>query len=372
MRIGIDSHAAEQDGSGNCTYIRGLLRALLALDRHNEYVLYAINKAHPFFASLERQGNLHIREIAVRNPVVRIPFGLGPATDIDGLDILHVQYIAPPFHRGKLVVTVHDLAFLHVPQSFSRFFTIRARFLIPRTARRAARIITGSEFCRRDIIATYGSPASNVAVVPHGIEPEFFEESAPKAVQAVLKKYGIKQPYILSVGRLNPRKNLAALVRAYHRLKIEKHIPHQLAIVGKTDYDTAHTIEEIRGVENEGIVMTGFVLQKELPLLYRGADIFVYASLFEGFGLPVLEAMAAGAPVITSNTTSLPETAGGAALLIDPFSEEDFATAMGRLAEDEKLREELRAKGRARAREFTWEAAARKTLAIYESVARDA
>jgi len=369
MKIGIDVHAAEADGSGNCTYIRQTLKALFALDPPHDFVLYATDKGHPFYGELPSRPNIRLREIRVTSPLVRIPFCLARATYRDKLDVLHVQYIAPPFHRGKLVATIHDLAFLRVPETFSRFFVWRSKVFVRRTARRAARVITGSRYSYDDLIATYGLDARKLELIPYGVSPEFGRGGDGRDA-AVVAAHGIRPPYILCVGRLNPRKNLVSLARAFERMRAETGLPHQLVIVGKEDFETSKTLTAIQEVRRD-IVLTGYVPDADLPALYRKAEIFIYPSLFEGGGLPLLEAMAAGVPVVAARATSLPEIVGDAGILVDPLDEGEIRAALIRLATAANLREEFRNKGRARAALFSWDVAARKTLAVYERIMGD-
>jgi glycosyltransferase involved in cell wall biosynthesis len=371
MRIGIDAHAAESGGSGNGTYVRGLLGGLLGLGSPHEFSIYVTERSHPAYAGLAGRPGVVLRELRPRPPALRIPFALGWASRRDRLDVLHVQYIGPPVHRGRLVATIHDLGFLRVPRTFSRGFVRRSTLLVGSTARRAARVITGSDFSRRDIIAQYKLDPRRVAVAPYGVGPEFFAAAEASAAEAagVLERYGLTKPYVLSVGRLNPRKNLPALARAFARMKTATGLPHRLVIAGPSDFRTEDTLAAVSAAASETLVL-GPVPDADLPLLYREAEIFVYPSLFEGGGLPVLEAMAAGTPVIASRASSVPEMAGGAAALVDPESVEDIARTLTRLAEDRGARAALREKGRARARRMTWEEAARATLRVYEEAGR--
>ncbi|MBM3294296.1 MAG: glycosyltransferase family 4 protein [Candidatus Aminicenantes bacterium] len=371
MRIGIDAHAAEADGSGNCTYIRNLVSALTAGDEENRYFLYVTDLAHPFYRGFEGRPNIFLRRLGVKSPLVRIPLHLSRATVRDEVDVLHVQFVAPPFHRGALVVTIHDLGFLRVPKTFSRIFVWRSKVLVERAARRAAKIITGSISSKEDIIKTYGLAEDRLEVVPCGVEAAFFEPAGPRRVEEAAAKYGLRRPYILSVSRLNPRKNLAALARAFSRFKGFGGRPHSLVIAGKRDFEAGKTLAAVKAAGGPDVVLPGFVDDEDLPALYQGAEIFVYPSLFEGVGLPVLEAMASGLPVVTSATSSLPEIAGEAALTVDPLDEEALAAALARLAGDPALRKDLGAKGRARAANFSWEAAARRTLEVYRAAAPD-
>lgn len=371
MRIGIDAHAAEADGSGNATYIRGIIRALLDAAPPHEIILYVTDRGHPFYRMLPDLGpRVILRELRPRTPFLRIPVMLPLAASRDALDVLHVQYIAPPFHRGRLVATIHDLGFLRVPSTFSRSFVKRSTVLVRRTAGRADRVITGSAFSRDDLIAEYGLDPKKISVIPYGIGPEFFAAAGASEEEAarVLARLGIEKPYILSVGRLNPRKNLPVLARAFDRLKKSTGLPFRLVLAGPADYRTKETLEAVSGAAPD-VRVAGFVPDRDLPILYREAEIFVYPSLFEGGGLPALEAMAAGTPVIASNTSSLPEMVGEAGILVDPESVDDIARALVRLATDPDLRRTLREKGRTRAGTMTWESAARATLRVYEEAA---
>jgi glycosyltransferase involved in cell wall biosynthesis len=372
MRIGLDAHAAEQDGSGNCTYIRGLIRALLALDRENEYILYINDKNHRFYRELAPMPRLKLRPLGPKNPLVRIPLSLARATYADRPDILHVQYIAPPWHRGKLVATIHDLGFLHVPETFPRFFVWRSKWLVRRTARKADKVIVGSEYSKDDLVVSYGVDANKVAVIRYGVSPRFGEPQSPEKTQQVLQKYRVQPPFILAVGRLNPRKNLLSLATAFGRLKAEERIPHQLVVAGKADYQAARTEAALGETGGRDIVLAGYVPDDDLPALYQAADVFVYPSLFEGGGLPILEAMAAGTPVIAARTSALPETVGDAGILVDPLNVDELARELLRLALDRNTRSDLKRKGLARSATFSWQAAAERTLETYREVFSEA
>lgn len=369
MRIGIDAHAAERDGSGNCTYIRGLIRGLLELDRDNEYVLYAVDSGHGFYRDLRDRPRVRIRPLSAGNPFLRIPVFLARATFRDALDILHVQYIAPPRHRGGLVATIHDMAFVRVPRTFSRFEALRSRLLVPATARRARRIITGSESSKTDIAAGCGVDPGKVDVIPYGVSELFAKNLSAERSVGVLAKYGIRTPYFLCVGRLNARKNLTVLAEAFSLAKKGLDLPHVLVVVGKDDHGSRRLVRWVRESANKAVLFTGFVPDEDLPHLYANADVFIYPSLFEGFGLPVVEAMAVGVPVVASDTPSLRETMGDAGLAVNPLRVDDLARAVMSLIRDEKLRQDLMARGRARAAELTWERTARMTLAVYEQAA---
>jgi glycosyltransferase involved in cell wall biosynthesis len=369
MRIGIDAHAAEADGSGNATYIRGLLGGLLALAPPHEFLVYVTDRKHPYYGTLEGRAPFVLRELKPKTPLLRIPFALGRATYRDRLDVLHVQYIAPPVHRGRLVATVHDLGFLRVPRTFSRAFVRRSTVLVRRTARRADRVVTGSAFSRNDLVTEYGLDPGKVAVVPYGVGHEFFKAGIPAEAGPLLDRYKIRKPFILSVGRLNPRKNLPALATAYGRMRRATGLAWPLVLAGPEDYKTRETLAAVAGSAPD-VILAGLVPVRDLPILYHEAEIFVYPSLFEGGGLPVLEAMAAGTPVIASKTSSLPELVGDAGILVDPGNVDDIARALVRLAGDASLRSALRAKGRARVGPMSWLNSARAMIGVYEAAAR--
>lgn len=368
MKIGIDAHAAEREGSGNCTYINNLLLALKEIDDKNEYLLYATDKNHPFYDNFNGSRNFRIRQLPVRNPFFRIPFFLAWQTYKDSLDILHVQYNAPPFHKGKLVVTIHDLGFLHLPESFSKTERIRLKILTRITGHKSERIITGSKFSKNDIVRTYHIEPNKVMVIPHGVSTVFTSPKDSGRTREVLEKYGIKGEYFLSVGRLNPRKNLKTLVRAFCRLKESQPISHNLIIVGKGDYKTSELLQSFEMNDTSDIFFLGCVDQEDLPYLYAGAHVFVYPSLFEGVGLPVLEAMGSNVPVVTSNTTSLKEMVGDAGITVDPLDIEEITNAMLQLLTDKGLRDRCIKKGMARANSFSWEKTAEQTLRLYKDV----
>ena len=371
VRIGIDTHAAEGDPSGNGSYIRGLTRALARLDEDVEYVLYALDPGHAFYAHFRAHPRVTVRRLWPRQALVRIPLSLAAASVRDRLDALHVQYVGPPCHRGALVVTIHDLAFLRIPESFPRLQSIRLRRQVHANARRAAVVITGSEHSKRDIRDAYGVAERRLHVIPLAADPGLATVTDAAAVEAVRRKFGITHRYVLSVGRLNARKNLIALVRAFERVRPTVAEGVQLVIAGPRDFQTDaldHAIDSSACPHD--VLRVGAVSPEDLPRLLSGATAFAYPSLFEGFGLPPLEAMACGVPVICSNTGSLPEVVGDAALTFDPSRTDDIAAALLRVLTDAALRADLTVRGRARAAQFGWRRTAELTLEAYRLALR--
>ena len=366
VRIGIDTHAAERDPSGNGSYIRGLVRALARLDEDVEYVLYALDPGHPFNAGFAPHPRVEVRRLWPRPALARIPLSLAVASWRDGLDALHVQYVGPPSHRGALVVTIHDLAFLRIPESFPRLQSRRLRWQVRANARRAAVVITGSQHSKRDLAAAYGVDERRIHVIPLAADPRLAARRDPAAIEAVRRKFGITHRYVLSVGRLNARKNLIGLLRAFERVGPGVAEPAQLVIAGARDFGTDALDRAIASSPcASDVLRVGVVSPEDLAALLSGATAFAYPSLVEGFGLPPLEAMACGVPVICSNTGSLPEVVGDAALTFDPSRTDDIAAALRRVLTDAAVRADLTVRGRARAAQFSWRTTAELTLAAY-------
>jgi glycosyltransferase involved in cell wall biosynthesis len=372
VRIAIDAHSVGTRLGGNESYAVNLIEALAQIDSVNQYTIYVTtNEARDRFA--HRWSNFKVRSTLPHTPLIRIPLTLSAELRKHPVDVLHVQFTAPPFCPCPVVVSIHDLSFEHLPGTFKRRSRTQLRMTVRHSARRASRILSLSEHTRRDIIETYGIDAERVSTIPLAAAEHFGPIDDNRELQRVRHTYGIDGDYILSVGSIQPRKNLARLIRAYALLRencsIDK-LP-KLVLVGKCAWlydETLRTLDKA-GVKDT-VVLTGYVPEGDLPALYYGALCFVYPSYFEGFGLPPLEAMKCGTPVIVGDRTSLPEVVGDAALAIDPFDVEAIAGAIMRLIDDSALRRELSVKGQERSRTFSWLDTARKTLAVYEEVAR--
>ncbi|MGH2558993.1 MAG: glycosyltransferase family 4 protein [Thermomicrobiales bacterium] len=281
-----------------------------------------------------------------------------------GIDLFHGTVNVVP--RGlpcPSVVTIHDLAFLRWPGQVTRR---RHRYLareLRSSLGRANRIIAVSEATKADLVEMLGVDPLRVAVTPLGVD-ERFRPVADDTLAAFMAARGIVRPFVLSVGTLEPRKNLPALLRAFASLTRE--IPHDLVLVGGEGWLTGDIHHTLQSPELVGRVrLTGFVEDDDLPAWYRAADCFAFPSLYEGFGLPVLEAMACGVPVVTSNASSLPEVAGNAALLVDPHSVEAIADGIRRVVTEPARANALRRAGQVRAFRFTWERTATLTVAVY-------
>jgi glycosyltransferase involved in cell wall biosynthesis len=367
LRIAIDAHSVGTQLAGNESYATNLIEALAQIDKTNEYTLY-VTKTEAVERFHRRWPNFDVRQTVPHTPLIRIPLILSAELRKRPVDVLHVQFTAPPASPCPVVVSIHDLSFEHLPQTFTRRSRTQLRLTVRYSARVAARVIVPTDYGKNDLATTYKIPPEKIDVIPLAAG-RTFSPASEKDVQRVRQTYVIQDEYILSVGSIQPRKNLPRLIAAFARLRStwsNGKLP-KLVLVGKQAwlYD-----ETIRAIESAGIedsvILTGYVPAADLPALYTGATCFVYPSYFEGFGLPPLEAMRCGTPVITGNTTSLPEVVGDAALTVDPFSVEALESGIKKLLINPDLRATLRVKGLAQAEGFNWQDTARETLAVYQ------
>lgn len=286
-----------------------------------------------------------------------------------GLDLVHDPTGAMPLllARTPRVLTIHDAIPYIYPQTSTRLDWLIYRLWLPLAVRAASAIITVSAQSRKDILTHLPVEPERVVAIPEAADRRF-RPVPPAEVEPVLRQYGLERPYILYVGALESRKNLPRLLEAYARLRTWSD-RWRLVIVGARKWKSSPIFATVQALGLEPhVTFTGYVADEHLPALYSGADLFAFPSLYEGFGLPVLEAMACGAPVVTSNTSSLPEVTGDAALLVDPTDVAQLADAMCLVLSQPALAAELRAKGLARAVQFSWERTARETLSVYEHV----
>jgi len=365
VRIGIDAHAVGSHLGGNETYIRNVVRSLGEVDPGGDYTLFMTD------AGLREPipGAERMRRVTVRphNPLLRIPISFPLALARERIDVVHVQYVAPPLCPARIVVTVHDIAYDRHPELFTRAEVARFRLLVPLTVRRASAVLTVSEFSRRDIVRRYLVPPERVIVAPDAADPMFRPIHDEAQLDAVRERYGTGDEYILCVGNLQPRKNLRALIDTYVRLRRTDATRHRLVLVGRKAWlhDDIFAAARDSGYAGE-LVFTGYVPDADLVALYNAAAVFVYPSLFEGFGLPPLEAMACGTPVVCSNTSAFPEVVGDAALTVDPRDPEALAAAIATVLGDANMRANLAAAGLRRAAYFSWETTTRTIVSTYQ------
>jgi glycosyltransferase involved in cell wall biosynthesis len=280
------------------------------------------------------------------------------------LDIFHsTDFVLPPVRQARTILTVHDLAFMRLPQCAEASLRAYLNKVVPRSIERADLVLADSQSTKSDLIELLGVSPDKIEVVYAGVERRFRPMEGEIALQRAKKRYGLDFPFILSLGTLEPRKNFSGLIEAY-ALMGDKEL--KLVIAGGRGwlYDGVFARVEELGLEDK-VIFPGFVADEDLPALYNLAELFVFPSLYEGFGLPPLEAMACGTPVVTSDRPSLPEVVGEAGLMVEATDSEELAEAMERVLTDENLRRERREKGLKQAERFTWEAAAGKLLDVY-------
>jgi len=369
MRIAIDAHMIGTRETGNETYVLNLLRALARLDTVNEYFLLT---PHPRYlpTDLLAQPNFTADRVFPSASPIRIALTMPYLCWRRGYHLLHVSYVAPPCCPAPTVVTVHDVSYEIFPDFFSPWDRRLLSTFVPLSVRRAAKIIAPSEHTKNDIVKRYGIDGDSVVVTHYASDPRFKPISNRDQLLAIREKYGITREFILTVGNLQPRKNIARLIKALDRLRERHPTEYQLVVVGQPSWRAGETqrLLDDKGLR-EHVILAGYVPPDDLLLLYNAATLFVYPSLYEGFGFPPLEAMACGTPVIASNVSSLPEILGDGAILVDPNRVEALTDAMLRLLAEPTRLSALRARGFARSKLFSWEATARRTLLLYEELA---
>lgn len=375
MEIGIDYTAAALQGAGIGRYTRGLVDAVIKLLAPGDRITLVYPRdAAPFAIPNERAG---VRSKRLPFPDryqtiiwqrLRLPL---PIEAITGpLDIFHApNFLLPPVHKAARIVTIHDLAFLVKPQYA---YPNLQRFLakaVPRSVAAADRILADSEASRQDALRLFHLAPERVTVVGAGVEARFRRQPAD-SLEPVRQRYGLGWPIVLSISTLEPRKNFDGLIRAFANARRLAGFPHHLAIAGGKGWLYDDVFAEVERSQATAFVhFLGFVDDDDLPSLYNLADLFAFPSHYEGFGLPVLEAMACGIPVLCTDTSSLPELTGDAARLVPTGDEQALTQALADLLTDDAARAALAAAGPTRAAAFTWEAAAHRLYDVYRSLA---
>ena len=364
MRIAIDAHMIGERETGNESYTLNLLRGLSTLPDYDNQ--YQVLTPHPdaLRAVITLPPRFQVVPVRPAASVLRIPLGIPLALRASKSELLHVTYIAPPRPGCPTVVTVHDLSYLAHPEWLSRRVRWTLNLLVPRSVRAAARVIAISDFTKQDLVQRYGLRPEKIVVVPLAASGNFIP--LPDAAARPLPA-GVREPFILAVGNLEPRKNLATLIEAYAGLVRQHAFAGSLVIAGKPRYRGGEAAGAVAKLGLEGrVIFTGFIDDETLRLLYNRATLFAYPSLYEGFGLPLLEAMACGCPVVASCATAIPQTAGEAAILVDPTSGAALAAAMARVVGDPELARGLSFKGKAQAARFSWSRTAELTRRVYQ------
>ena len=373
LRVAIDASAVPQRMAGAGVYTYQLVRALAALPGDQRFVVFA----RPGLFDDLAGGRLRVEHVRPMGRAMRLGWEqalLPLQLRRDRIDVLHSPHHHTPIaarlasRRLRRVVTFHDVTFLLLPERYPLVRRLYMSSVTRASARAADAFIAPSQTVRNDLVRKLGLPADRVFVIPEAAATAY-APAAGAAMASLRQRYGLPNRYLLSVGSLEPGKNRARLIEAYARLHHEG-IDVPLIVAGQRAWDYERDFELVRRLGlDQHVRFLGYVPDEDLPALYSGALLLAFPSLYEGFGLPVLEAMACGTPVLTSNVSATAEVADGAALLVDPRSVDALASALGRLLTDDALRADLRRRGLARAAEFSWERTARETLSVYEKVA---
>jgi glycosyltransferase involved in cell wall biosynthesis/ubiquinone/menaquinone biosynthesis C-methylase UbiE len=374
MKVAIDISLAVGESAGVGSYTLGLLDGLAAVDTENEYLLYSYLDLSPSSQpSLPQQPNFFLRSLTLGGEHwERLWFraDLPPKGTLGAVDIIHSPFFNAPQERdGALVVTIHDISFLLYPQFHLEANRLHCLNGTLGAALHADRIIAVSHHTKKDLIDYCAIPAERIRVIHEAPRQIFSQERDLDLVQSTLQRLEVYENFILFVGSLEPRKNLGNLLRAYAAY-VKQHAGCELLVIaggkGWLNDDIAVLVEDL--ALGDRVRFLGYVSDSDLRVLYSAAKLFVYPSLYEGFGLPPLEAMACGAPVITSNTSALPEVVGDAAIVINPHDSNELCQAMRTVLGHRDVRLKMRQQSLERARLFSWERAAKETLAVYQEV----
>ncbi len=376
MRIGFDIRPLlENQPSGVGEYTRELLTTLLAHSDKNEYHLFA-NAAKLTTDKLQLTTNqAAVHHFRYPNKILNASMSFFNRPTVDrligsGIDLFfmpNLNFVALS-DQIPLVLTIHDLSFHLTPNFFSKKQRLWHQLIKPRfLAHRATRLIAQSEHTKNDLICHFKIPAERISVIYPGLASEFFETTNDFVVQAVKRRYRLPDNFILFLATLEPRKNIASIIEAFQLLEKNPNLADlHLVLAGRLSAN--QPLISSRKLENKKIQLLNYVAREDRPALYRLARVFVYPSYYEGFGLPPLEAQAAGTPVVASYTTSLGEVLGQTALLIDPYNVEDLRQALETILTDEKLAADLRRRGQINAHRFHWDRAASQTLKVFNSI----
>ncbi|MGC9332844.1 MAG: glycosyltransferase family 4 protein [Anaerolineae bacterium] len=361
MHLAFNASDLGRQRGGNESYLLGLFAGLasIAEQASMRISLIVADKGRRLVRSDPRFQCLNVIDAG---PYRRLPFLLWQQTAILSQlrpDWYISTFFLPPVTPCKAGVLIHDLSFRAHPEYFPPAVAFYMRLLTSLAVHRASLVIALSQFTRREIERFHPSAAGKMAVVYPGISPEFVADGDPAADDQVLAELGIHHPYLLAVGNVHPRKNLGRLLAAWEQLRDAGSRPPSMVWAGMGRWQSEPLLEQARAA---GVHLPGFVPARHLPALYRRAKALAYPSLYEGFGLPPLEAMACGTPVLTSNNTALPEAVGNAAVTVDPTQVDALADGLARVLFDPHLRRALRGRGLDRARQFRWEQSAWQLL----------
>jgi glycosyltransferase involved in cell wall biosynthesis len=366
MRIAIDAHAIGSRLTGNERYIENLVDHLLKIDSQNEYFLFFTHEGARLRWA-KRAPNAQTLLVS-NNPFWRL--GVEFPRHLRNLraDVFHYQYTGPAISVCPELVTIHDVSFERYPEIFSPSERYRLKYTVRKAARKARKVITVSEFSKSEILHFYDVEANKVKVIYNGVGSEFDSKAETVEIEKRLQLYGVRRPYILSVGNVSKRKNHRIAVAGFARwLKSHPGSPYAFVVAGKPSDAMADVKEQMEneGLDSQRLKILGYVAEQDLPFLYGGAGALLNMSYYEGFGLPLVEAMRAGVPVIASRASCFPEIVDNAGRLVEPTDAQGIADALQEVLGNQVLRDELIGRARQRVECFCWELAAKETLRVY-------
>lgn len=366
--IGIDaSRATYKKKTGTEYYSFNLIKNIIKLDEKNEYILYFPTPLSGDFQNLPKNFKSKVMYFPRFWTQIRLSWEMFCHSP----DLLFIPaHTIPIVHPKKVIVTCHDVGFRSYPSSYSKFQLWHLEFTTGQAVRWAKKIIAVSESTKHDLINIYKAKPQQIKVIYNGFSNEIFHPIEDKdKINEILQKYNFPEKYILFVGRLEERKNIPKLISAFDILKKKRGIPHKLVLVGKKGYKFEQIIDTIKKLKiTSEVILTGYISEQDLPYIFSKADLFIFPSLYEGFGIPILEAFACGCPVATSNVSSMPEVAGKAAILFNPQKKEEIAQAIYKIISDNNLRDNLIKKGFYQIKKFSWRKCAQETLEVLEEV----
>jgi len=377
MKIGFDITTLSMPKTGIGQYQYNLLEALFKIDKKNSYNLYAFNlRDNQKYNNLDfakKYTNVEINAYKIPQRLITAWWLISRWPRLENItdkcDVYQVSEICQQPTKAKTTAFIHDLTTVLYPQYHLKKNKVLFHFRAKGIKKYANAVLTNSHHTKQDIIDHLGIEKERIFVTPFAAHKRFRKINNQEKINKVLQKYKITTPYICYLGTIEPRKNLINLFEAFSALKKQEKIPHKLVLIGKNGwfFEEIHKKEKELKIEND-IIHTGFVEDDEIPYILNGAEIFTYPSFYEGFGLPVLEAMACGTPVITSNISSLPEVGGNAAKYVNPYKPDDIAAQILSFIKSKEEREKYSKLGIARAETFSWKKCAKMHLEIYESL----
>ncbi|MBN1384727.1 MAG: glycosyltransferase family 4 protein [Elusimicrobia bacterium] len=373
MRIGINARYLQKETSGIINYLLNLILNLKKIDKESKYTLFFGNDKPIPAEVLGDNFRSDIPRMPTNSQIMRVLWEhlyLPLTIKKLKIDIFHEpSFIAPVFKKCPTVITIYDLAFLYYPECFTRRNVMYFKAMLTGSINKADAIIAISENTKRDIINHFKVHPDKIKVIYGGVDSFFRIVSDAEKISHIKKKFNINRSYILNVSLISPRKNLISLLKSFKRLKEDKNIDCQLVIAGEKGWRYKDIFKTVSSLNlDDSTVFTGCVSNEELLHLYNNAMLFAYPSLYEGFGLPVLEAMACGCPVVASNTSSIPEVCADAAMLVDPENIDDLTGAIYKMITEDSVKQVYKKKGLERIKCFLWKETAQETLYVYKKI----